>query len=353
MSAESLRAAARPATSHASLRLIGLALFVASCTPADSWIIVRKDGSRIACGGPFLVFNGAYTCPDENGDPQIFPLEKVDAAKTDAANSGEVAAGPNGAPVGVERPTGFGTASGDRLITFHEPYATPSGASWSAFGVRPAEERFFVHVPESYTGRERFGLIVYTGTEEQTGLPAGWSAVLDEKKLLFVAAQGSGDSRHIFRRLGLALLGTLEMKKLYYIDPARIYAAGFSGGARVANELAFYDAPLITGAILNSGAEFYERVPQARAPSTVDTEGKPHGHGMVKLPPGRMAVVRRRTRFAMITGSRDFRRGNILDIYHGGYLAHGFHARLFDVEGMGHETCGAATLAQAIDFLER
>ena|SRR5579871_196723 len=326
-------------------------LLVAWCSCASSWVIVRKDGSRIQCDNPFLITSGAYTFLDQNGEPHRVAVEEVDAEKTEAANSGVVTAGPDGASLGLYRAGASGAPTGDALVTFQPPYGTPPAASWSALQVRPAEERFFVHVPRAYTGSEPFGLLVYSDGEHQTGLPDGWAAVLEQKRLLFVAAQGSENSQNILRRLGLAALGAHQMKKLYNIDPARVYAAGFSGGARVANELGFYNASLFNGAIMNSGVEFYERVPRVRAKA--DTAGAPEGPGMVRLAPRRLDAVRRRMRFAIITGSRDFQRGSVLDVYYGGYVAHGFHAILFDVEGMGHETCGAPTLAQAIDFLDR
>jgi len=306
---------------------------------------VRKDGLRVECDSPFIVVNGAYTFLGKNGEPQSVPVDEVDAAKTDAANSGVVDR--NGVPVAVNLPVVSGPPTGDFLVTFQPPFPRPSGPSWISLGLQPSQERFSVHVPSSYTGREPFGLLIYIDSAEHNdGVPAGWSAILNEKKLLFVAAQGSGDGRKAARRLGLAALAALEMKKNYYIDRDRIYAAGFAGGARVAAELAFYEAGLIEGAILNSGAGFYERVAPARS-------GQSGGHGMVRVPPKHLAAVRRRTRFALITGSGDSGRGNILDIYHRGYRARGFQARLFDVEGMGHETCGAPTLTQAVDYLDR
>jgi hypothetical protein len=57
-------------------------------------------------------------------------------------------------------------------------------------------------------------------------------------------------------------------------------------------------------------------------------------------------------RFALITGSGDFRRGNILDIFNGGFAREGFQARLFDIPGMAHDTADPQTLSAALDFLE-
>ena len=58
------------------------------------------------------------------------------------------------------------------------------------------------------------------------------------------------------------------------------------------------------------------------------------------------------SRFVLITGTNDFRRGNILDIFHGGFEHDGFQAKLFDIAGMGHDVCDGKTLAYALDFLE-
>ena len=60
----------------------------------------------------------------------------------------------------------------------------------------------------------------------------------------------------------------------------------------------------------------------------------------------------RRTRFALITGTNDFRRANILDIFNGGFAKDGFHAKLFEVPGMEHDICDGHTLSLVLDFLE-
>jgi hypothetical protein len=61
----------------------------------------------------------------------------------------------------------------------------------------------------------------------------------------------------------------------------------------------------------------------------------------------------RGVRFTFITGSRDFRHGNILDIYNGGFAADGFKAKLFDVPGMQHDIADAQTLSEAVGFVEQ
>lgn len=107
-------------------------------------------------------------------------------------------------------------------------------------------------MPGSYTGSRRYGLIVFTDAGDQIdSVSPGWADVLDDNDLLFVAAQASGNQHPSSRRLSLAVLGALEMKKSYNIDTERIYAAGFSGGARTSNQLGFYQSDLFKGTIQN------------------------------------------------------------------------------------------------------
>lgn len=207
-----------------------------------------------------------------------------------------------------------------------------------------------VHVPASYSGKDSYGLIVFIdASDEMNSLPAGWETELDIRKYIFVAAQNSGNDQARGRRLGLAVLGALEVAKQYRVDPNRVFVAGFSGGARMAGMLGFYQSDLFRGTIQNCGADFYRSVPIVQATSQVDTAGKPYG----VLEASREDVVAaKQVRFALVTGSGDFRRGNILDIFHGGFERDGFQAKLFDVPGMGHDICDGETFIRVLDFLE-
>ena len=244
--------------------------------------------------------------------------------------------------------------TGDFVVTFSGPF--PAGATRDRqidYDLVPNRERFFVHVPPDYTGAEAFGLVVFTDADEKTlAVPRGWKEVLDRKKLLFISAQASGNEQDENRRLGLAVLAATEMRNLYSVNPTRVYAAGFSGGARISNLLGFFQSDIFSGTIQSCGADFYEPVPQRQATSTLDTAGFPYGLAAAPATSDEIQRAKRKVRFALITGSQDFRRGNILDIYNGGYAPQGFQARLYDVAGMGHDTADGRTFAQALAFLE-
>jgi hypothetical protein len=219
-----------------------------------------------------------------------------------------------------------------------------------AYGPNLSNERYFMYVPSSYTGAEPYGLIVFTYAGSAARLPLGWQAVLEARKYIFLSAENAGNDLPRPRRLGLAVIGALRVMRAYNVDPSRVYAAGFSGGARVAGLLGFYQSDVFRGTLQNCGADFYRTVPVVDATSQIDTAGNAYGLLEASAEEVRQA---KNVRFALITGTGDFRRGNILDIFHGGFEQDGFQAKLFDVRGMGHDICDGQTLARALDYLEK
>jgi pimeloyl-ACP methyl ester carboxylesterase len=215
---------------------------------------------------------------------------------------------------------------------------------------QPSAPRFYVHLPDDYSSKARYGLVVFIDSgDEVRAEPDEWAPVLDHRKLLFIAPLNAGNDRDDRDRMGLAVLAALQMLRHYPIDPGRIYVAGFSGGARMASRLGFYQPDLFRGTIQNCGTDFYRHVPQVVATTRMDTAGKPYG--LLDATPEEIDRARR-VRFALVTGSDDFRHGNIVDLFHGGFEASGFQARLFDVPGMRHDTADARTLNAVLDFID-
>lgn len=219
------------------------------------------------------------------------------------------------------------------------------------YSIVPVREKYFVWVPENYDGSVPYGLMVYVSSlEDCTAVPAGWQDVLTRHKMLFVCPQSAGNNcRSQARRCGLALAGALAMKVKYKIDPGRIVAAGISGGARTASELGFLQSDVFQKTVQSCGTNFCRKVPWKVATTSVDTAGQPYG--VLEATPDEVSRAKKSTRFCLITGPGDFRRGNIVDIYNEGFLPDGFQAKLFDVPGMGHQDCDAATLEKAFQYL--
>jgi hypothetical protein len=54
-------------------------------------VLVRKDGTRIECSGPFLLMNGKYSFREKDGTSRSLAADEVDTDKTKAANAEAVA----------------------------------------------------------------------------------------------------------------------------------------------------------------------------------------------------------------------------------------------------------------------
>lgn len=127
----------------------------------------------------------------------------------------------------------------------------PAGPS-----IDPAKESWHVYVPESYDGSEPYGVLVWVAPYDTGEMFFGWQGVLNDQKLIYVAADRSGNDQGVMdRRVPLALTGLANIMTQYKIDPARIYIGGFSGGGIVASRIAAAYADVFTGGLFVSTSE--------------------------------------------------------------------------------------------------
>jgi hypothetical protein len=246
---------------------------------------------------------------------------------------------------GAEETVGFPSPGEAKLIHFDQ--ALPHVAK-AAMGVDYkfdlAQESFEIFVPRNYSDKEAFGVFAFMNSQDEMTMPKEWAAIMEKEKLICLIPQKIGNNQVFSRRVGLTLIGILKTIERYKADPRRIYTGGISGGARCSLQLAFLHNDVIAGNISICGANFYEPVPKVKA---VDTSN----YGVWPVPPDRIAEARKNVHFVFITGAKDFRYGNILDIYEGGFVTNGFQARLIDQPGMGHQMCSTESLLEAFHFV--
>src|SRR5690606_12258046 len=154
--------------------------------------------------------------------------------------------------------------------------------------IATGEEHYDVFVPEAAGDGEPLGLLVYISPGDEFRLPPGWGKVLERERLVLVAARNSGNSRNMVgRRVPLALHGHALATSRYRIDPERVYIAGFSGGGRVAQLVAFAYPDVFRGVLMFAGSD-------------------PFGEGAVPPPPRElMEQVQSRLRVVQSTGLAD------------------------------------------------
>lgn len=171
---------------------------------------------------------------------------------------------------------------------------------------RIADESFEVLVPDGEPRAAGWALLVWVSPWDYGG-PSGitgpaLTALLAERRMIWVGAHRAGNERPRVDRWGLAVDAAEQMRRLYKIDPARIYAGGHSGGGRAASALALLYPDLFRGALMMMGIDWYRDLPVADKPGArwPAPFGKPP-HDLLRL-------ARERSRLVLFTGERDFNR---------------------------------------------
>ena len=172
------------------------------------------------------------------------------------------------------------------------------------------------------------GVLVYISPTDSGELAPGWAPVLDRERLLYIAADGFGNSRPVAERI-LAALGALRMARtLGSLDEKRRYIAGMSGGGRVASQVITHFPRYFSGALCIVGADYF--MPEDEA--------------------SRSQVGSRRMVF--LTGNRDFNQREMQLVARRYRQAGVASVLLIDRPGFGHELPPPDEFARAIDFLD-
>jgi predicted esterase len=140
----------------------------------------------------------------------------------------------------------FSPLTGARIAATHSLAGQP---------IDIAHESFTVYVPE-HKPLQGYALLVFVPPTEVAKVPPGWASVLDDKGVIFVSAEHSGnDAKVESRRLPLAVIAAEQLMHDYGVDPSRVLVGGFSGGSRVALRIALAYPDVFRGALLNSDSD--------------------------------------------------------------------------------------------------
>ena len=151
-----------------------------------------------------------------------------------------------------------------------------------------ADERFDVTLPRIAPPDGRYALLVWISPHARMPAPVAWRDALDRHGMILVSARDSGnDQGTLERRMPLALHAAHNLMQSQAIDPSRVYAGGFSGGARAALRLVVGFPEVFRGALLAAGS---------------DPLG---GEAMSPPPLELLARLQERGRLVWVTGARD------------------------------------------------
>lgn len=213
--------------------------------------------------------------------------------------------------------------------TAHELLGDDSGRLFGS-ALDPEEvTEWELYVPGNYDPDLPAGLLVFISPTDSGRMPRRYQSVLDEKNLIWIGANHSGNRVRVARRVSLALLATALADRHYRIDASRVYVSGFSGGGRTASAVAPEYAQIFTGAIYICGVNFWD----GRKPKRLDQV--------------------RDNRYVFLTGNKDFNRAETRSVHRAYRRADVDNVLLLEVPGMDHRMPPAEDLASAITFLDK
>lgn len=175
---------------------------------------------------------------------------------------------------------------------------------------------------------QQSGVLVFVSPTAAAAPRPGWTKVLDDRNLIWVAAEDFGNSQPAAQRVMAALMGLTLVEQSCKTDPARLYIAGMSGGGRVASMTMTRFPQLFSGALYIVGANFWTA---DDAPDLTRIAAK---------------------RFVFLTGRDDFNRSEVRQVYRN-YTAAGVRQTLLlDLPHFGHQYPDPAQLDAALGFLD-
>lgn len=218
----------------------------------------------------------------------------------------------------------------DRLRRFE----AASGTVAVEHTVDLAEEHFDLFVPRRRPDAG-YGVLVFVSPMPDFPLPRDWHAELNRRGLVFVTARRSGNAQNAFeRRMPLALHGLAEVQARMPVDATRVYVAGFSGGARVAERMALAWPDVFNGVVLFASS---------------DPIGK---DGLVPPAAPLMRRFQRHSRVVFATGSSDLPNRNLDRITRASLSAYCVANVHTVVPRIGHWVPDRRGLGRALDALE-
>jgi dienelactone hydrolase len=189
-------------------------------------------------------------------------------------------------------------------------------------------QTYDLFVPARKGAKTPLPLILYLSPGKDSGSGKVFARLAQARGLLYAAPLNAGNDCPSRQRVRIILDVLDDVRRQFPVDPDRTYIAGFSGGGRIACEIAFALPELFGGV------------------APVCAGGFPRDESWL-----RQRVVERLS-VALVTGQTDFNRGEV-ERLRGPFLKDvGVRARVWTVPGLGHQVPGEKPLGEAVRWLE-
>lgn len=221
--------------------------------------------------------------------------------------------------------------------------ADPTGGRYEL-----AKESYEVLVPENYRRERPAGLFVWVAPVDFGGDQRGEILeALSELNLIWVGANKSGNPRPKWNRIGLALDAAHNLKKLYAIDPERVYIGGYSGGGRISSAVAMVYPEVFQGAFCYMAVDYFRKVPRPDKPGTYWPQAFPSPERDLAR------ALKREHAWVLVTGEKDYNRTQTRSFF-AEYQKDGFeNVTLIEIPGASHyDDVTGVVLKQGITALD-
>lgn len=195
-------------------------------------------------------------------------------------------------------------------------------------GYDSAKQTYDLYLPDRKDPKKPVGAVVFVNAGDDAGGWKEFEPVCTKLGLAFVGVRGAGNAVPGPKRVRVVLDCFDDLRKQVPLDPDRTYLAGFSGGARTACGIGFA-LPEYFGGLLPIAAG-----------------------GELRDEPWLRHRAIDRLSAALVTGTKDFNFGEITRWKGPQWKDTGVRTKVFVVPAGGHSLPPAATLAEAVAWLD-
>ena len=193
------------------------------------------------------------------------------------------------------------------------------------------DESYDISVPASYKPGAPYGLLVFINSADNGNCPGEYKPLLESQRLIYIGGNKCGNDQPTVKRIGMALDAVTNMKKIYNIDPERVYVTGISGGGRATSFCAPAYPDVFNGALYLCGCN-----PPIAKPSVEWLE--------------RMKAL---NGFVFLTGDKDMNLQDTKNVFAAYGKAKFQRTMLLQVPDMGHAIPPTDWLKKGIIFLDQ
>jgi hypothetical protein len=201
-------------------------------------------------------------------------------------------------------------------------------AKWLGSDYDSKKQQYELFVPPGYNAKKSYPLILLVTASKDPGEWGRFESLCKQQGIIYAAPYDAGNDCPSQKRVRIILDVLDDVRRTYHTDADRTYIAGISGGARIANAIAFA-LPEHFGGVLSVVAS-----------------------GDLRQEPWLRQRVIDRLSVALVTGETDFNRGEV-ERLRGPYLKEvGVRTRVWMVPKLGHAMPPGPVLAESLKWLD-